>query len=228
MAEKYKKIVLNDFPNNTAESGIISIGEIVPIQLILKHAPIVGGVGYGISVKYNQGAAYEAGHIIETTNDGEYRKVYNFPQGLKKTFIQFKLDTANTVSKNSPELVLVYVPSDMEAAASQSNAPAFTFDITGTINPIIASGVFIFRGAYDNAVDYAVGDTVSYLGSSYTLYADVGAGTLPTDTTKWQLLAQQGIKGTQGVQGVPGAVNWDGGAANSIYLINQILDCGSA
>lgn len=52
----------------------------------------------------------------------------------------------------------------------------------------IPSGL-VPKGAYDNATDYAVGDSVDYLGSSYVMFVDAAAGTLPTDTTKWQVIA---------------------------------------
>ena len=53
----------------------------------------------------------------------------------------------------------------------------------------IPSGL-VPMGEYNNATDYAVGDSVSYQGSSYIMYVDAAAGTLPTDDTKWQLLSQ--------------------------------------
>ena len=50
------------------------------------------------------------------------------------------------------------------------------------------SGFLTAAGAYDAGTDYAVGDVVSYEGSSYVMYVDAAAGTAPTDTTKWQIL----------------------------------------
>jgi hypothetical protein len=55
----------------------------------------------------------------------------------------------------------------------------------------IPSGL-VPKGPYDDATDYAVGDVVSYYGSSYILYADVAAGTEPTNQTYWQILTQAG------------------------------------
>ncbi len=70
--------------------------------------------------------------------------------------------------------------------------------------PVIITGGYVPRGAYDNATDYAVGDSVDYLSSSYVMYVDAAAGTLPTDTTKWQIIANKGATGSQGIQGETG------------------------
>ena len=70
------------------------------------------------------------------------------------------------------------------------------FHIVKLVDPLnivnIPSGL-VPKGAYDNATDYAVGDSVDYLGSSYVMFVDAVAGTLPTDTTKWQVLAESNL-----------------------------------
>lgn len=74
----------------------------------------------------------------------------------------------------------------------------------------IPSGL-VPHGAYDNTHDYAVGDSVDYNGSSYVMYADAGAGTLPTDTTKWQVIANKGDTGAAGADSVvPGPAGTNG------------------
>ena len=76
-------------------------------------------------------------------------------------------------------------------------------------NIVIPSGL-VPKGAYDNGVDYAVGDSVDYLGSSYVMFNNAAAGNLPTDTAYWQVLANKGdtgstgATGSQGIQGVKG------------------------
>lgn len=60
------------------------------------------------------------------------------------------------------------------------------------------------QGAYDNATDYVIGDSVDYNGSSYVMYADAPAGTLPTDDTYWQILAEKGDTGAAGPTGPTG------------------------
>lgn len=62
------------------------------------------------------------------------------------------------------------------------------FKAAGATVIVIPNGL-VPRGAYNAGTDYAVGDSVSYYGSSYVMYVDAAAGTLPTDTTKWQVLA---------------------------------------
>lgn len=57
-----------------------------------------------------------------------------------------------------------------------------------TINVKIAP---LPRGAWSNSATYAKLDVVSYNGSSYMAIKAVSAGTLPTNTTYWQLLAEQ-------------------------------------
>lgn len=77
----------------------------------------------------------------------------------------------------------------------------------------IPSGL-VPKGAYAAGTDYAVGDSVDYNGSSYVMFVDATAGTLPTDITKWQVLAN---KGDQGVPGVVGGTLEDlGGATKAL------------
>jgi hypothetical protein len=61
-------------------------------------------------------------------------------------------------------------------------------------NTIIVGGL-VPKGAYNNATNYAIGDSVDYLGSSYVMYVDAVAGTAPTDTGYWQVLANKGDSG---------------------------------
>lgn len=64
--------------------------------------------------------------------------------------------------------------------------------ITGTFNPM---------GAYAAGTDYAVGDMVDYQGSSYIMYSNAAAGTVPTNTTYWGLVASKGDTGATGATG---------------------------
>ena len=57
------------------------------------------------------------------------------------------------------------------------------------------TGGLVPRGAYNGSTNYDVGDSVDYQGSSYVMYTDAAAGTLPTDTTYWQVLADKGDTG---------------------------------
>lgn len=194
-----QKIVFNDFPSGTAETSIISVGKITPRQLILKTKPCIAATDYKIYIKRDQNAAYDIDPIITLDTEDQVTEIYNFPTGETDTFLQFKLETANDTTASEPELVLIYQPIDLEARAHQSNAPAFTFDISGLINPINIPGGLVFRGVYDNGTNYDVGDCVTYdtgtKTNTYVMYLNAIAGNLPTDETYWQLLAEQGDPG---------------------------------
>lgn len=77
------------------------------------------------------------------------------------------------------------------------------FKLVKLIDPIqmYIDGTFNPMGAYDNGTDYAVGDMVSYNGSSYIMYNNGPAGTLPTDTSYWGLVAAKGNAGANGSDG---------------------------
>lgn len=64
----------------------------------------------------------------------------------------------------------------------------------------------VHKGAYSSSTTYEFFDCVTYNGSSYACTAAGGspAGTLPTDTSKWALIAQKGDTGAQGVTGATG------------------------
>lgn len=70
--------------------------------------------------------------------------------------------------------------------------------IANQTTPVFIASGFTPKGAYNAGTDYAVGDSVSYNGSSYVMYVDAPAGTLPTNTTYWQVIAN-GIPGTSGL-----------------------------
>ena len=55
----------------------------------------------------------------------------------------------------------------------------------------------VHKGTYGAGTAYEFFDCATYNGSSYVCTADAGspAGTLPTDTSKWALLAQKGDTG---------------------------------
>lgn len=69
------------------------------------------------------------------------------------------------------------------------------------INNLVVTGGLVPKGAYNAGTDYAVGDSVSYNGSSYVMYSDASAGTLPTNTTYWMVLANKGDTGSAGASG---------------------------
>lgn len=63
------------------------------------------------------------------------------------------------------------------------------------LNNTVVEGGLVPKGEYDNSTDYAVGDSVSYQGSSYVMHTNAAAGTVPTNTSFWQILASKGDSG---------------------------------
>ena len=64
------------------------------------------------------------------------------------------------------------------------------------LNIVNIPGGLVPKGAYNAGTTYSIGDSVDYNGSSYVLFAAAPSGTLPTDTTKWQVLANKGDAST--------------------------------
>lgn len=87
-----------------------------------------------------------------------------------------------------------------------------TFKLVKLIDPIQMhiDGTFNPLGAYNAATDYAVGDMVDYQGSSYIMYTNAAAGTVPTNTSYWGLVASKGDTGATGATGDTGAAGADG------------------
>lgn len=85
---------------------------------------------------------------------------------------------------------------------------------SSVVNITNIPGGLVPKGAYDNSTDYAVGDSVDYMGSSYVMFNNAPSGTLPTNTTYWQVLANKGNVGSTGPKGDTGDVS-----ANSGVLI---------
>lgn len=82
------------------------------------------------------------------------------------------------------------------------------------INNLVITGGLVPKGAYNAGTDYAVGDSVSYNGSSYVMYSDAGAGTVPTNTTYWMVVASKGDTGATGATGASGANDY-----NSLFML---------
>ncbi len=82
--------------------------------------------------------------------------------------------------------------------------------LTDPIQFTNVAGGLVPRGAYNAGTDYAVGDSVDYQGSSYVMHTDAGAGTLPTNTSFWQVLANKGDTGATGATGAPGPAGSNG------------------
>lgn len=98
-----------------------------------------------------------------------------------------------------------------------------SFRIVKLIDPIqivnIPSGL-VPKGAYSALTDYDVGDSVAFSGSSYVMYSNATAGTLPTNITYWQVLSEKGETGATGAAGATGGTGSTGSiSANSGTII---------
>ena len=78
----------------------------------------------------------------------------------------------------------------------------------------------VHKGAYNASTAYEFFDCATYNGSSYVCTADAGspAGTLPTDTSKWALLAQKGDTGAKGATGATGSQGPKGDKGDSFVV----------
>ena len=74
------------------------------------------------------------------------------------------------------------------------------------------------RGAWSSSTTYKRLDAVTYNGSSYIATASsITAGTLPTDTSKWQMIAERGNDGQDGQDGQNGQDGAPGRDGNVMY-----------
>jgi hypothetical protein len=80
-----------------------------------------------------------------------------------------------------------------------------------------------YQGAYNSAAAYAVGDVVVYQGQLYYTKSVTTAGTLPTDTARFDLIASKGADGEPGINGLEGADGPQGepGAGFGIFYLGN-------
>jgi hypothetical protein len=92
-----------------------------------------------------------------------------------------------------------------------------SYRLVKMLNPIsiTVNGTFTPKGAYNAGTSYSVGDQVDYNGTSYILYSAASAGTLPTDNTKWGVLASKGDTGATGLKGDKGDTGLTGAAGTN-------------
>jgi hypothetical protein len=79
---------------------------------------------------------------------------------------------------------------------------------TGLQGPAGADALWSYNGEWQANSSYATGDIVTYQGQLYYTKSVTTAGTLPTNTTKFDLIAAKGTDGqagTNGSNGAPGA-----------------------
>jgi hypothetical protein len=76
---------------------------------------------------------------------------------------------------------------------------------TGLQGPAGADALWSYNGEWQVNSSYATGDVVTYQGQLYYTKSVTTAGTLPTDTTKFDLIASKGADGQPGANGTNGA-----------------------
>ncbi|PLR99656.1 metallophosphoesterase family protein [Bacillus sp. T33-2] len=89
-------------------------------------------------------------------------------------------------------------------AASNADEKA-TFAQTEANRAKNLADTFVSKGAYNNTTQYVVNNTVLYNGSTYKCIAN-SKGILPTDTSKWELIAQAGDTPRAELQAVDGKI----------------------
>ena len=101
----------------------------------------------------------------------------------------------------------------------------------GLQGPAGADALWSYNGEWQLNSSYATGDVVTYQGQLYYTKAITTAGTLPTDTSKFDLIAAKGadgepglngLEGDQGPQGEPGA----DGSPGLVYLGDYVSGNG--
>jgi len=80
-----------------------------------------------------------------------------------------------------------------------------------------ADALWSYNGQWQSNASYAEGDIVTYQGQLYYTKSVTTAGTLPTDTSKFDLLAAKGADGQSGTNGSDGAP----GAGFGIYYLGN-------
>jgi hypothetical protein len=75
---------------------------------------------------------------------------------------------------------------------------------TGLQGPAGADALWSYNGSWQSNASYAEGDIVTYEGQLYYAKSVTTAGTLPTDTAKFDLIASKGADGQAGLNGLEG------------------------
>lgn len=102
----------------TFETPILDEGEIIPIQLILRHKPLPANTTVNVYVKNNYNASW--GLLLVSNTTGSVKKKYNFVNGYGIfDFVQFEIEllTSDTaVSPDDVQLEFLYSPTGLENA----------------------------------------------------------------------------------------------------------------
>lgn len=105
--------------SGTLETRTVETGELIPKQLILRHAPLETGGSVKLYYKKNRDAAYSSA-LITSNTVGDIKKKYTFPSGTAAIdFAQLKFELITSDATKRPydvEAVLLGVPVGLENA----------------------------------------------------------------------------------------------------------------
>ena len=113
----------------------------------------------------------------------------------------------NAGGVNAGQSGIMYGQVDQEGHEPSGVFPA----VSGGTVQTTGLNQIIWQGTWDSATTYQVNDLVEYQGSSYIAIA-VNSDTVPTNTSFWNLVAEEGAAGPTGPTGPAGPVgmNWTG------------------
>ena len=133
----------------------------------------------------NAETAQAAAEAAQAAAEAAEAASINLATNFSATATTLSAGSSATASYNSGTYVLTLgIPTGATGAAGAAGA-------TGATGP---EGL-VWRGAYAGGTSYVVDDAVSYNGSSYICKL-ASTGNVPTNTTYWDILAQQGASGS--------------------------------
>lgn len=100
----------------SVETPIISDGEMIPKQVILRHKPLVTGTSAKVYIKKDLAAAWTL--LLTSNTVGAVKKEYTFANGYGiSDFFEFKIELITTDNSVSPDILsldFLYVPVGLE------------------------------------------------------------------------------------------------------------------
>lgn len=100
------------------ETSILDEGEVIPVQLILRHKPLPANTAVNVYVKNNYNVSWE--FLFTSNTAGSVKKKYNFANGYGIfDFVQFEIELVTTDSAVTPDdvqLEFLYSPTGLENA----------------------------------------------------------------------------------------------------------------
>jgi hypothetical protein len=107
----------SDFVSSgTLDSGVMSLGEFVPKQLILRHKPLPAGTSVKVYADFDKSGSWGSA-IITSATTGALKEKYTFTNSAVRDFFAFRVElltSAPTVSPSEIELTFLYQPLGLE------------------------------------------------------------------------------------------------------------------